>query len=213
MALKLFKSHFLKLGITSAIALTPLIFVGMPGFTESPSSLESSSSDNINPSEKSIVSKMYVERFDAKVAASNGYEIKTLSDGRQYSVLKNPSTSQPSASNGVVTASNVVKGNCGESWIYFNAIGNLQGSLSTGFRVKAPAISYGWRVDVTDQVGVGTLRWGGLLFRSAWQGTKRTQSGAKGYAIAKVNPSGSYALLSDGSICVSGGPSASTRYY
>jgi hypothetical protein len=202
--------------VTSAIILAPLTFFGMPGFTEIPSSLESSSvkPDSINPPRKRAVFKMYVERFDAKVAASNGYEIKTLPDGRQYSVLRNSSTSPSSVPTGTVTVANLVKANCGESWLYFDAIGNLQGKVSTGFRVIAPAIQYGWRVDVTDQIGVGTLTWGGgLLLSKAWQGTRLTKSGAKGYATARVNPSGSYALLVDGSICVSGAPSDSTRYY
>jgi hypothetical protein len=164
------------------------------------------------PPDTQLAIPMHVEGFDAKVAAENGYEIRTLPDGKQYSVPQN--TQQGLAvPDDAASTNNAVKGNCGESYLYFYAKGGLKGEVTTGFKVNRPAISYSWRVEVTDRAGVGTLNWdGGLAFRETWEG-KRTTKGASGSAVAVVNPADSYALLSNGAICVSGGPSDSIYYY
>src|SRR5437762_14227075 len=63
------------------------------------------------PPKDAVLQDATVEAFDRDQAAANGYEIRTLPDGREYSVpLHSP--------NGAITDDmNVVRGNCGTSWI------------------------------------------------------------------------------------------------
>lgn len=105
-------------------------------------------------------------------------------------------------------------GNCGMSWINYRAIGNRNAALSTGFGVAGQAIAYGWYVGVYDNAGYHEQSWynGNYTGGSSWSGYRTLINMAQRYSWAQVN-SGSWAMLSDGSICASGSPSGSTTIY
>jgi hypothetical protein len=151
---------------------------------------------------------LHVSGFDRTVATQKGYEIRTDAAGREYSVKSGV------ASSGAVQPANVIDGNCGDSWVEFVATGHLNGQLGTGFDLDSVAVTYKWRVAITDQVGVGTKSWGGpLAARKTWSAVLDTHSGSRGAAFAQVVVPYSAAILASGSICTSGGPTAFISYY
>lgn len=155
-----------------------------------------------------VTSPMYVIGFDASVAAANGYAIRTDSRGLQYSVKvgSNAQVSPYSTGN--------ILGNCGSSYITFTSIGNNKANFQTGFGVFGTAVYYGWYVSVTNPLGSTAYSWGGgLFFRNYWESSVTTYyTPYLGYTFATVSTS-SYATLSNGAICYSGGPQASDWIY
>jgi hypothetical protein len=142
---------------------------------------------------------MHIVRFDPAVAAANGYTIKTDAKGQQYSV-KNGSSE-------VATPSNTVYGNCGASWVYYNAIGNSSATISTGFALYYPAVSYWWFVRINDAGGQNNHIWaGGLNSLFGWSAFKTVPGLSHGLSVATVSTASS-AILANGGVCTSGGPS------
>lgn len=79
-----------------------------------------------------VTQAMTVTGFNVKVAAAHGYEIRTTPSGVQYSVKKGtPSTATPS----IAHPNTTIGGNCGSSYIDYNAVGNLSVKVKTGFNV------------------------------------------------------------------------------
>lgn len=149
-----------------------------------------------------VTQAMTVTGFNVKVAAAHGYEIRTTPSGVQYSVKKGtPSTATPS----IAHPNTTIGGNCGSSYIDYNAVGNLSVKVQTGFNVDEPATSYWWLVVMKDNGGQSSHTWsGGLLLRTSW-GVTRTFGGmTAGESDAYVS-TGSSAILVDGSVCTSGG--------
>lgn len=174
-------------------------------------SVPASAANQLSPISTSTTSTspMYVVGFDASVAAANGYEIRTDSQGRQYSV-KIGSTAKVSPYD-----TGIINGNCGTSYITFTSIGNNKANFQTGFGVfLGAAVYYGWYVSITNPFGSTAYSWGGgLFFRSTWESPVTTYyTPYFGYTIAAVSTS-SYATLSNGAICYSGGPQASDYIY
>lgn len=107
-----------------------------------------------------------------------------------------------------------VGGDCGDSWITYNAIGSRDATIGTGFDVVAPAAIYAWYVDVLDNAGASQQSWyndnytGGI----SWAGYRTVINMAYGYSWAHVDTS-SYTVLDDGGVCVSGGPQDETTIY
>ena len=158
---------------------------------------------------------MRVIGFDAQVAAMNGYQIKRHPDGREYSVKMGDKAGMPALDGGLLPA-NEVAGNCGTSWIEFDAIGGLAAQLGTGFDVPLPASGYTWKVNVTDQIGTGVaINESRFLnpHRKSWAKVVTTRSGARGSAFSQVVTPTSVATLENGAVCRSGGPTSYTNYY
>jgi len=146
---------------------------------------------------------MTVTGFDPAVAAAHGYVIQTGKDGRQHSVKKGQLSPM---------GYDEVTGNCGLSYINFNGIGGSAASLATGFQVIAPVASGHWEVSITDNSGGSNQPWDIGPNNGTWDGY-RTLNLTNGGALGTVLPDYSYAVLDDGTICSSGGPTTTTDIY
>ena len=161
-----------------------------------------------------INTPMYVVGFDRRVATENGYEIRRHATGAEYSAKVGTVAGESTAA-GALPA-NEIAGNCGTSWVEFDAIGGLKAQLGTGWDVPLPAKSHQWRVSVTDQIGSGravNVAQGLTPHRKSWNRVTTTQSGARGSAYALVETPYSLAVLENGAVCRSGGPTSYTNYY
>jgi hypothetical protein len=160
-----------------------------------------------DPPKDAVLQGATVEAFDRDQAAANGYEIRTLPDGREYSVpIRTPNDAIPDDIN-------VVRGNCGTSWISEQGIGSRSVDLRTGFFVNKRAVAYGWQVRLRDPGGISGQHWGGPLWlRTSWAGRRVIHGLTQGVGDAQV-VGGSYAVLVDGAVCVSLGPHAWTFIY
>jgi hypothetical protein len=149
---------------------------------------------------------MRVVGFDAKVAKAHGYEIRTY-HGRQYSVkIGTPRNVIPNVT---------VYGNCGYSYIDYNAQGNHVVFMETGFHVYLTATNYTWWIYMLDNGGLSSHHWAGvfLLPHLNW-GTSALYGGmATGGSSAWVSTPSSYVDLISGARCISGGPTDYTYIY
>jgi hypothetical protein len=158
-----------------------------------------------SPDGTRVTAPMTIVGFNAAVAKAHGYVIRTDAQGRQYSV-------KAGAPN-VVSPDNTVYGNCGSSYLYEYAIGLDQVEIETGFTVNTPAVAYWWEYSMHDGGGTSShTRAGGLAARSSWGDNERWGALTRGPASAWVD-SGSDAILVNGDVCTSGGPSDSTTIY
>ncbi|WP_431837972.1 hypothetical protein [Cellulomonas sp. Y8] len=165
-----------------------------------------------------IEAPMVVGGFDADVARANGYKIVTDANGEKRSV---PVTAAAKAADAQLLAkqqaegtvsplATVVTGDCGSSRIVIaDGAGFRDAGISTSFTVNRPAVGYSWFVDITGN-STSTRRTftGGLLSRTTWQHTFAHTVPAAGTYIASVART-SNAVLNNGTICFSGGPSDS----
>jgi hypothetical protein len=160
---------------------------------------------------------MYVTGFDAAVAKAHGYKIVTYANGDMQAVPINPSSGLPKgtllvktpAPNGTIRPANgdysQVSGNCGDSWISGWQTGAHQIELTSGFDVVLPAVKFKWRILLTDFNGdseQGDSGW--LAEDSSWSGSWPGLTQYE-WSVDQVENS-SYATLTDGEICYSGGP-------
>ena len=158
-----------------------------------------------SPDGTRVTAPMTIIGFNAAVAKAHGYVIRTDAQGRQYSV-------KAGAPN-VVSPDNTVYGNCGSSYLYEYAIGLDQVDIQTGFNVNTPAVAYWWEYSMRDGGGTSShTRAGGLAARRSWGDDERWGALTRGPASAWVD-SGSDAILENGDVCTSGGPSDSTTIY
>jgi hypothetical protein len=154
---------------------------------------------------------MHIVGFDASVAAANGYTIKTDANGKQRSIKNDASTN--AVESNVVTPDNQIDGNCGSSWIYYNAIGNSSASISTGFALFFPATSYWWFVRINDAGGQNNHVWaGGLANLFGWSVYQQVGGLSHGLSVATVSVQSS-AVLANGGVCKSGGPTDLDNVY
>lgn len=153
------------------------------------------------------VAGMHIVGFDAAVARAHGYVIRTDPRGRQYTAKKGTKA-------GATPDNWIVYGNCGYSWITYDALGNRRVVVNTGFDVYAPAIAYWWQYYMADNGGISSHTHPGLALSNFWRLNPPDVWGGMtpGYSIAWVAAS-SYTILSNGAICSSLGPSASTDIY
>ncbi len=148
---------------------------------------------------------MTITGFNAAVAKAHGYTIRTDAQGRQYSVK--------SGAGDAIGPNNVIDGNCGSSYIYEYAVGNHAVDIQTGFNITTPAVAYYWKYWMRDGGGTSShSHGGGLALRTSWSDDERWGALTPGYATSWVD-TGSDALLDNGGVCTSGGPSASTDIY
>lgn len=161
------------------------------------------------PTLKQSSADMTIVGFDRTIAEQNGYEIVKNAQGLDTAVKRG----EPSA--GDVGGHDSVTSNCGTSWITFTSIGHDKANMTTGFGVIHAAVKYGWTVDFVDRWGVSSQgRSGVLANRTTWDWTPPFifASGGTGSAFASVE-TGSYAVLLNGAVCYSGGPSAKDWIY
>jgi hypothetical protein len=148
---------------------------------------------------------MTITGFDAAVAKAHGYTIRTNAQGQQYSVKAGAADA--------VSPNGVVDGNCGSSYIYEYAVGNHGVDIQTGFNIYTPAVAYYWKYWMRDGGGTSShSHAGGLALRTSWSDDERWGALTPGYATSWVD-TGSDAILDNGGVCTSGGPSASTDIY
>jgi hypothetical protein len=148
---------------------------------------------------------MTITGFDAAVAKAHGYAIRTDAQGREFSVK--------AGAPAVATPDNTVYGNCGSSYMYEYGIGNHQVEIETGFNVSTPAVVVWWEYSMRDRGGTSShTRGGGLDFQRRWADNERWGALTPGPASAWVN-SGSDAILDNGDVCTSAGPSDTTTIY
>ena len=148
---------------------------------------------------------MHVVGFDKKVAAAHGYEIRRAANGEQYSVKRRARGAAPSA-----TASNVLGGKCGFSYVYEYGIGNRAVELYTGYSVIRDVIRWRWQVRLDDRGGSSYQNYEGWINNGIWQDDRVVGRLTRGGARAIVIPQNSWTLLDTGAICTSRGPSART---
>lgn len=161
---------------------------------------------------KMIKTGMYITGFNAAVAKAHGYEIKTNAAGLQYSV-KIGSLAAPATDP-------VVYGSCGDSYIYYSAIGyrskspHYGASTYTGYDVIGDAVEGHWEATYYDNSGAGLVNTSNAANGTPyWSTSYDTWHGPTGYSWGEVDPNASWALLSDGALCYSGGPWDSTTLY
>ncbi|WP_143267985.1 hypothetical protein [Amycolatopsis alba] len=153
-----------------------------------------------------VEGEMHIGRFDAAVAEAHGYEIRTSPDGTQYSVRKGaPADAVPM---------NEVDGTCGRSWVWEDGIGNASVVLRTGFHVRRDVVARSWRVQLNDDGGTSTQQFSGGSSGPYWEEIRVVPGLTRGTGYAVVRSNGSnFAILTDGAVCFSGGPSAKTTIY
>lgn len=146
--------------------------------------------------------------FNKAIAKAHGYEILTDAQGHQYSVKIGAKAGSAAA-----RPNNSLSGNCGTSYLWYNAIGARAATLDTGFEnLPVAAVYYIWRVSVTDAIGTGVVPWSGVLaLRGSWEGITVTHHGATGYSRAVVTTG--LVDLADGTSCVTLQPSDYTYLY
>jgi hypothetical protein len=154
---------------------------------------------------KLIQTEMHIVGYDAAVAESHGYEIRTMADGRQYSAKKGTSPTD-------VTTQGEVFGSCGSSWLYETAQGNLSVYLETGFSVYTGVVGLQWNVTLTDGGGSSNVPYPSRSSSGYWVHNKTIGGLTAGRGTSVVVP-GSFAQLIDGAICYSGSPSSGDIIY
>jgi hypothetical protein len=201
----------MTLGRGSAILVAAGMVATLCGFapaTHSPTQTD--------PNVTVIEAPMVAAGFDEDVARANGYQIVTDANGEKRSV---PVTAAAKAAEAQLLAkqkaegtisplANVVVGDCGSSRIVIvDGPEFRDAGISTSFNVNRPAVNYSWFVDITGNA-TSTRRTfsGGLAFRTSWQHTFVHTVPAAGTYIASVAKN-SNAVLNNGTLCFSGGPS------
>lgn len=102
-----------------------------------------------------------------------------------------------------------VVGNCGSSFITLSEKPNgYPVAMRTGFTVDEPAIGYDWSAFVVGPDYFNDFESSGFLaFDSSWSGGQQSSANKpEGVYFAAVDPAGSDAVLIDGTVCISGGP-------
>jgi glutamyl endopeptidase len=102
----------------------------------------------------------------------------------------------------------VLPGNCGTSEVTVGPKGNDHPiRMTTGFTVDAPALQYGWEVNITGPDYSYDYNSSGFLAAdNTWSGSHDSDDDYLAGQYTAVVTTGSYAALSDGTICYSGGP-------
>lgn len=108
-----------------------------------------------------------------------------------------------------VQPNDTVYGNCGSSYVTLTEKPNdYPVAMQTGFTVVEPAIGYDWSASVAGPDYAHQYEAGGFLdFDSKWDGGYQSSANEpEGWYFAAVDPEASDAVLWDGTVCFSGGP-------
>lgn len=142
---------------------------------------------------------MTIVGYDRELAASNGYEIRIDSQGREYSVKKGTPKDQ-----GSTQRTTTIRGNCGSSFVTITAAGGKR--IATGYTVR-DAVSFSkWGATVSAPGATVNYNMDHGITGPSWSTYRTIGSYASGYVTGRVND-GSFAALNDGGLCFSGNPS------
>ena len=153
-------------------------------------------------------------------AADPGELVVSTSDGRQLTL---PDTAElrelgrAAAQRGAAQAApdNYVAGNCGTSWIFMNStLSTSKVWFHTGFLLYGlgRAVAYYWLVHVRGPAfAKNPSKAGGLASRQRWDWIPEWSAEVRYRGIyAGYVSTASDAILANGAVCVSGGPSSAT---
>jgi hypothetical protein len=159
----------------------------------------------VTPSGHLYVTTMHIVGFDSAVARAHGYKIIT-----RHGVKMSVPVAHPDLNLG---PDNTVTGNCGKSWIYLSP-GTLKFYYYTGFVVNSPANTYHWTVHLYGpNYWEQNRTWSGGMSGTKWRapasGDYTVDVDDTGYYRGEVDKA-SYAILDNGSVCHSGGPTSTT---
>ncbi|WP_029137119.1 hypothetical protein [Nakamurella lactea] len=144
-----------------------------------------------------LTTEMHVIGFDASVATTHGYQL--IFDARGKAVASVPRTG--------VGPRNVIEGSCGESYLWITPTGQpLVGQVATGFSVVDATVEWDWRAYFSDPYGSSTQHWTGGASSGEVDRYFAYGEGGHGTVHGQVATT-SFAILADGRICSSGGPS------
>ena len=202
-----------KLRALATIGAVSAVLVG--GITTAAAAAAPTSPTPPQDSAVLVTQPMTVVRFDVAVANANGYDVRVDAQGRQYVV---PAGTKTSAAIEAVPE-NKVTGNCGSSWMYYNAIGHratkpkYMANFNSGYQVTRPTIAGNWLMYFQDKAGIGLItKLGATHGTSYWNDQETTYHSVTGASEAWVSTD-SWVELNNGAICTSGGPSAATTLY
>jgi hypothetical protein len=171
---------------------------------------------------------MRLAGFDEEVARRNGYEIVTLPDGGRASVPRDKAEAARAGdyrpSEGVLYESaqeedddatyyiDYRDGDCGTSFVGLWAMGSAQALLETGFDISVNAAVWdlNWNVRIQDNGGTSNQHYNefdGTNLGYLWQSEYRLLGLTRGWANATVVWWNSWAVLTNGWLCYSLGPS------
>lgn len=159
----------------------------------------------VTPPGHLYVTTMHVVGFDSAVARAHGYKIIT-----RHGVKMSVSAVHPNRN---LRPDNTVYGNCGKSWLYLSP-GTLKFYYYTGFAVNSPAYDYHWVVHLYgpnfwEQSRTWNGAMSGTVKRFPSSGDYTVVVDDTGYYRGAVD-TGSYAILDNGNVCYSGGPTSTT---
>ncbi|MDW5324252.1 hypothetical protein [Plantactinospora sp. KLBMP9567] len=151
-----------------------------------------------------VVQEMSMKRVgvNREIAAAHGYQVRVDSNGVEYSVKKGEST-----------LFDEVPGECGRSFIYLTAVDTTRHytSIYTGFSLNpgwSGAILVTWGISIIDSYGASTGNWNDPAASvHFWAKTYPFTAGGPTQVTTSVLY-GSNAVLWDGTICFSYGPTA-----
>jgi hypothetical protein len=180
------------------------MLVGVSVMAPAVASAATSDAPRIPQKPTAVSVPMHIVGFDAKVAARNGYRIRTAPDGRQYTATdKTPA----------MTPYNTVEGNCGIAYVYEYAIGSRAIELYTGYGVNDTVVEWWWKVRLNDRGGTSFKPFKGGANSGYWVGDIVVGGLTAGPAQATVVSSSSWVVLSSGGICHAGPATDSTTIY
>ncbi len=199
------RRHFL---IVVACLFVAATVSAMPARAATNAAADHSRAQSQRTAEVVVTARMHVVGFDAAVAAAHGYVIRTTPAGQQYAVKEGSSAVS-------VTPEDVSVGDCGISYVYEYGIGNRAVELYTGFSVEYEGVTAvvdgHWQVRLSDRGGTSFKNWNvPATANGIWQVDQVVGGLTRGPAQAKVVSAASWALLANGAVCYSGGPSATT---
>jgi hypothetical protein len=178
---------------------------------------------------------MHLVGFDAATARAHGYVVTTLPDGSTASVPAaraadaHAGAYRPAAgvlANTSGKTGNTVspdgyglkQGDCGDSWVELDAIGDARARLLTGMDLVVDSggpWDVHWHVSIHDNGGSSTQNYGeqdGFLGAFSWTAYARGLGLTRGTAIAGVT-SGSFTITGAGWICFSYSPTTAANIY
>lgn len=158
--------------------------------------------------------QMQAVKLTADSATAYGYDVRTDADGRQWA--SDASAPEGDFSHAVLipedtdaSARGIVNGNCGSAWVFFNS----KISIRTGYTIATPwgaPVSQTWPVAIKSSIDFESYDFSGLAAwgSQTWEATRAISTQALNGQELEALAGGSV-LTSNGSICISGSPTAS----
>ncbi|MGW8378912.1 DNA/RNA non-specific endonuclease [Streptomyces sp. ODS28] len=204
----------MALGGTSSAAAAP----ADPGNRTGPESASDRAADTdtarkgADRTAKATMREVPVEKLVTRTPDTKGNLKVLLENGKTAQIpasAKDRVTKALAADDGVSTKGRVY-GNCGSSYVTLHQKSNdYPVRMRTGFDLKQPAVAYTWVAALTGPGGFADdyESSGGLAFQRSWDGEYNSDGDeSEGWYYAAVAPAASNAVLWNGNVCTSGGP-------